>query len=131
MSDMADFVNNEQAESLERLLDYQLGNMTEMEAIDCGLLGERGYLPADAPNLVGVEDCESLLTELDRCELTMLRLEARRSRPTLQRWRSGNKLYSPHEMTTAHLRNAIAYAERNGMDEPLIDAMKSELEGRQ
>lgn len=115
MGEFADYANEDQAQSLEDLLEYESGQMTDTEAFERGIID-------------GVHDVHSLRAELDRCELAFLRLE--RARNPEQFWVSGGKLYRPNEMTTQHLKNAVGYSERNGFTGGIVSQMRDELERR-
>jgi hypothetical protein len=129
MGEFADYANDQQMQSLEDLMTYEAGHMSDEAARDCGVIDEDGTLP----NITtwGVHDANSLLAELDRCELLL----ASSTRPRLpvkkeRVWVSGGKVCVPSEMTTLHLKNAIAYAERNGMNCEAVEALRAELQRR-
>lgn len=126
MGEFADYANEDQMQSLEELLEYESGNVTDAEAFECGIIDENGELPEIT--VWGVHDVHSLKNELDRCELALLRIE--RARSPEQFWVSNGKLYRPHEMTTQHLKNAVAYSERNGFTGGIVSQMRDELERR-
>jgi hypothetical protein len=127
MGEFADYANDDQMQSLEELLEYESGNMSDAEAFERGIVGENGELPEIT--VWGVHDVHSLEAELDRCELALLRLE--RARKAKQFWVSNGKLYLPHEMTTQHLKNALAYSERNGFKGVIVSQIRDELGRRE
>lgn len=45
-------------------------------------------------------------------------------------WVSQGKIMLPEEMTDLHLKNAIAYSERNGIKSQIVDDMRDELAKR-
>lgn len=124
----SDYANDEQIQSLEDLLDYETGSISQQEAMERGVLDEDGSMPTHVTTW-GVHDVNSLEAELDKCDSILLAIE-RRSRKPEQVWVSGGKVYSPSEMTVAHLTNAIAFAKRKRMTGPAVNAMKRELKRR-
>ena len=128
MGEFADYANDEQVQSLEELMLYESGSISKHEAMERGILDEDGAIPTHVTTW-GVHDVDSLEAELDKCDSILLAIE-RRSRKPEQVWVSGGKVYSPSEMTVAHLTNAIAFAKRKRMTGPAVDAMKRELKRR-
>jgi hypothetical protein len=126
MGEHADASNDEQAQSLEELLEYESGGMSDIEAIEQGILDEDGSIPTNGTTW-GVHDVESLVAELDKCDAALLASERRLARQRKQAWVSNGKAYKPSEMTTPHLENAIAYAERKGIKGPIVRALEIEL----
>jgi hypothetical protein len=136
MGEFANYFNDEQAQSLEELCEYESGQISDAEAIERGILDEDGSLPNDAPTTWGVHDVASLEVEMLKCE-TALNKVLNKKKPILVKtgvkesyWRSGDKLYKPSEMSTKHLENAIKFAKRNNDNHPIVKEMIAELEGR-
>jgi hypothetical protein len=132
MGQHADDYNDLQIQSIEDSLSYQMGQMTEQEAYEKGVLNEFGELPTGSP-VWGVHDANSLANELELIDGMFAKVELRRLRKerSEQVWCSGGKIFRPKDMTTLHLINAIKYAERNGEgDEPVVEQMREELELR-
>lgn len=129
MPEFADYANDEQAQSLEDLLAYESGQISFEEAIDRGVVDET---TGELPNITtwGVHDIHSLVHELDKCDLYFAPNRQPRKIEPEHYWRSGNKLYRPKEMTTAHLRNAINYAKKEGIDGPIVAMMQNEFKKR-
>lgn len=126
MGEFADYANDEQIQLLEDFLDYETGSISEQEAMERGILDEDGSIPTHVTTW-GVHDIDSLVAELNTCDAALLGVKCRSRKPE-QVWVSGGKIYKPSEMTVAHLTNAIAFAKRNRMTGPSVDAMKRELE---
>lgn len=130
-----DFIND-CVDRIGRLHDYASGRMTHLEAYDEGLIDEFGVMAnEDVVMLPGVHDANSLSKEL---EITSLQLEnsllkINQPKPkVVHYWKSGDgKINLPQDMTTAHLQNAIAYAEKYGSgNTPIVRLMKRELASR-
>ena len=136
MGQHADDAINDCIDRIGRLYDYASGRITHLEAYDEGLIDENGFMAdQDVAMLPGVEDVISLSNDF---EITSLQLENsllkmnHPKRKVIHCWQSGNgKIYLPQDMTTAHLRNAIAYAKKHGSgSKPIVGLMKKELANR-
>lgn len=119
--------NDLQADGLEDLLDYETGNLSLSEAFERGVVDEYGAVFGSVSTW-GVHDVESLVGELDRCELAIASFGGPAN--TRPRWVSNGVAMEPHEMSTSHLRNAIRYAEGSGITSGIVASMRSELNRR-
>lgn len=130
MGEFADYANDDQMQSLEELMLYESGGISNEEAIERGILDEDGSIPTHVTTW-GVHDVASLKAELDKCSSILFGIGRRSREPEPEQvWVSGGKVCRPSEMTTAHLTNAIAFAKRKRMTGPAVDAMKRELKRR-
>ena len=131
MGEFANLANDDQAQSLEHLLAYETGQMSHEEAMDLGVIDEYGAIPTNITTW-GCHDVHSLSGELDKCELAIRRAteSPTPSKPPIQVWVSGGKVCNPFEMTDAHLRNAVKFANRNGIYGPAVDALELEIARR-
>ena len=90
-------------DSLEELEEYERGYLSEVEAVNRGMLDEPfGSLPLNAPNLVGVGDVHSLQADLDRYEGLLyksLYLQERKTVPQPIKQKPAKK--TPGNKTTA------------------------------
>jgi hypothetical protein len=127
MGEFADYTNDEQTQSLEELMEYESGSISKHEAMERGILDEDGSIPTNITTW-GVYDAHSLISEIDKCNLALLRSERRKEEK--QVWISNGKICSPSEMTDSHLKNAIGFANRKQMEGPAVEALKAELEQR-
>jgi hypothetical protein len=133
MGEFADYANDEQVQSLEDLMSYECGSISDQEAMERGILDEDGSIPTHITTW-GVHDVASLEAEIYKCDSILLGVERRQrrqeSRKREQVWVSGGKVCKPSEMTTKHLENAVAYAERKNMKGPAVTALHDELKRR-
>lgn len=128
MGEFADYANDEQIQSLEDLMDYECGSLSEQEAMDRGILDEDGTCPN--VTVWGVHDAQSLEDELNKCELEFIKNKPLAPLTRKQFWFSNGKLVHPKNMTTEHLKNAIKFAEKRKMTGPAVEEIKKEYEVR-
>jgi len=132
---------------LEEVFDYEYlherhasGDISDHEAYELGLIDEFGCVPKEVMHHYNqVDDIHSLNIKLQQASLELeiyllkQELKQRKAQTTVQVWvdKQGKK-YLPSQMTTAHLINAIRFAERSKdfCNQPLIQTMKQELEKR-
>ncbi len=132
MGQHADDAINEALDAEVRYSMHAAGELSDREAYEEGLIDEHGCVPNEVMHLYNqVDDQFSLEHKLEVASLELqLALQRKESKPKIQVWYSEDKTYLPHQMTTTHLTNAIKYAEREGIKEPIVDDMKYELEQR-
>ena len=130
MGQHADDAINEALDLEVRHSMYAAGQISHHDAYEEGLVDELGCTPPEVMHLYNqVDDQFSLETKLQIASLQLENaLNKRLSNPkTVSVWASNGKIYLPHQMTTSHLKNSIAYAERNGLEHQIVKDMKQEL----
>lgn len=126
---------------------YLDGDLTTEEAYELGLIDETGASPQELVNSrlsPGVMDVQDLNNQLALCDgalsgspacidrLMGAGFSSRKPVPTkvIHYWRSGDQLLLPADMTDAHLKNALAYANHNNMKDPIVSDIAKEIRRR-
>lgn len=143
MGQHADDAVNEALDLEVRHSMYAAGQISDYDAYEEGLVDELGCTPPEVMHLYNqVDDMFSLEQKLDTAMLEFqVALQNKIIKnlqipkhigPVEHIWEGADgEQHKPHMMTTAHLRNAIAYAKRNNMDHPTVDVMIQVLADRE
>jgi len=131
MGQHADDAVNEAIDLEGRHSMYAANQISHHDAYEEGLVDELGCTPPEVMHLYNqVDDQFSLETKLQIASLQLENQLNKKLQPKIQVWTSNGKTYLPQTMSTAHLRNAIKYAKRNAINEPIVNDMIAELNSR-